>query len=357
MTKLKSNHPGLIILFRVIFALMTLAVMAYIFILSAQSAEQSSNTSAGLIEKVVDTFVPSYKEMPVEEKKQFVSSLQDIVRKAAHFTEFGALGFSASCFASTVKGKFWLKLIFCQCFCSLYALSDEYHQTFSEGRSFQLSDIAFDSVGAFCGIIFVLLVVLIFVKVRAKGGEKVRKRQLIKQVESLTAKLMEADAYIKELTDLIAYKDNEIRRLEEKTKVPQSAQEPPCDTENSPEKEFSLCEEKSEATEETAVSSDYHDFDFAQSPAPENGDDVNTYAVKAIGKIVTESVKIGCVLASSDNENKKELLNLTLGRTEVAKNEISALVATGLEPDLLKASIDKECALVMEYYQSILAQL
>ena len=48
---------------------------------------------------------------------------------------------------------------------------------------------------------------------------------------------------------------------------------------------------------------------------------------------------------------------MTLGRTEVAKNEISALVTTPLEPDLLKASIDKECALVMEYYQSILSQL
>ena len=176
MSKIKSNHSGLIITFRVIFALMTLAVMAYIFMLSAENAKQSSQTSAGVIEKIVDTFVSSYKEMPVEEKKSLVSSLQDVVRKAAHFAVYAVLGFYASCFISTFNGRFWLKLIICQSFSSLYALSDEYHQTFSEGRSFQISDIVYDSVGAFCGIIFVLLVVLIFKKAKKRGrkGEKTR---------------------------------------------------------------------------------------------------------------------------------------------------------------------------------------
>ncbi len=357
MTSQKSNHPGLKILFRVIFALTTLAIMTYIFTLSAETAVQSSQTSSGLIEKIADTFVPSFKEMPAIEKKAIVSSLQDIVRKAAHFTVFGALGVSVACFASTFRGKFWLKLIFCQLFCSLYAVSDEYHQTFSEGRSCQLSDIGVDSFGSFCGIIFVLLIVLIFNKIRDKGGEKVRKRDLLKQLQTFENKLMEADAYIKELSDLIADKDNEIRRLSDKLNGQVILEDKPEEAQISSE-EVSFEQEASEAVKEAeTVPSDYHDFDFADSPVPENGDDINTYAVKVIGKIVTESVKIGCVLASSENENKKELLNLALGRTEVAKNEISALVTTQLEADLIKASIDKEYALVMEYYQSILAQL
>ncbi|MBR2043928.1 MAG: VanZ family protein, partial [Clostridia bacterium] len=61
--------------------------------LSAENAQQSSQTSAGLIEKVVDTFVPSYKEMPKVEQEKLVFSLQDVVRKAAHFTIYAALGF------------------------------------------------------------------------------------------------------------------------------------------------------------------------------------------------------------------------------------------------------------------------
>lgn len=168
MSNVKLNHPGLKILFRVLFALMTLAVMTYIFMLSAETAEQSSQTSAGLIEKAVDTFVSSYKEMPVEEKEQLVSSLQDIVRKAAHFTIFAALGFFTSCFAATYKGKLLKKLLICQAFCSLYATSDEYHQTFSEGRSFQLSDIVMDSFGSLCGILFVFLIIFLYVKISEK---------------------------------------------------------------------------------------------------------------------------------------------------------------------------------------------
>lgn len=355
MTTQKSNHPGLKILFRVIFALMTLAVMAYIFYLSAESAAQSSQTSERLIEKIADTFVDSYKEMPIDEKEQFVSSLQDIVRKAAHFTVFGVLGVSVSCFASTFKGKFLLKLIFCQLFCSLYAASDEYHQTFSDGRSCQLSDIGFDSIGSFCGIILVLLIVYIFVKFKGRGGDKVRKRDLIKQVDALKGKLLEADAYIKELTDIIADKDNELRVISQKNI--KQAEEVPVHTEIEP-KNQEISQDNAESSEQQKLpQSEYHDFDFADTAVPENRDDIETYAIKAISKIVTESVKVGCVLASSDNENKKELLNLTLGRTEVAKNEISSIVSSGLDADLIKASIDKESALVMEYYQSILAQL
>lgn len=359
MSSIKSNHPGLIILFRVIFAILTLAVMVYIFILSAENAQQSSQTSAGLIEKVVDTFVPSYKEMPKLEQEKLVFSLQDVVRKAAHFAIYAALGFFAACFTATFNGSFFVKLLCCQLFSTAYAVSDEYHQKFSAGRSFQLSDIGYDSAGAFLGIVVVLLFALIVAKHRRRAGEKVRKRDLLNQLKAFEEKLMEADNYIKQLTDVIADKDNKIKQLEEKLNAATSVKEEII-TENAEISAEINAEEISEEVAEAVtepVASEYHDFEFAKAPNPEQADDLNTYAVKAISKIVTESVKIGCVLASSDNDNKKELLNLALGRTEVAKNEISMLVTAPLEPDLIKASIDKECALVMEYYQSILAQL
>ena len=341
-------------MFRVIFALLTVTVMTCIFILSAENAAQSSQTSSGLIEKVVETFVPQYNEMSVADKKSFISSLEDIVRNAAHFSIFGALGICVSGFAATFNAKVWLKLIFCQLFCSLYAVSDEYHQTFSEGRSCQLIDVFIDSSGSFVGIVVVLLIVFIYFKIRNKGGIRLRKHQLIKQIEALKDKLFEADNYIKQLTDLIADKDCEIRKLNDKLSNTQTNL---CDGQISNDQTVDI-EESIEQEEQTEPSiNEYHDFDFAVSAVPENNDDVSTYAVKAISRIVTESVKIGCVLASSENENKKELLNLALGRTEVAKNEISALVNAEFEADLIKASIDKECALVMEYYQSILSQL
>ena len=158
------KHSGLNLTFRVLFAILTLDLMTYIFHLSEESAEVSSKTSAGLIEKVAETFVPSYKELSEVAKKEYVSSLQGIVRKLAHFSIFAALGVCSAGFTATFKGKFFIKLILTQIFCSLYALSDEYHQTFSKGRSFQFSDILMDSLGAFCGIVFVLLIALICIK-------------------------------------------------------------------------------------------------------------------------------------------------------------------------------------------------
>jgi VanZ family protein len=158
----------------VLFAILTLALMAYIFSLSAESAEVSSQTSAGLIEKVAETFVPSYKTLPETEKKEYISSLQGVVRTLAHFSIFASLGVFSAGFSATFNGKFYIKLILTQIFCSAYALSDEYHQTFSKGRSFQLSDIFMDSLGAFCGIVFVLIIALIFTKRRCKKGEKER---------------------------------------------------------------------------------------------------------------------------------------------------------------------------------------
>ena len=51
------------------------------------------------------------------------------------------------------------------------------------------------------------------------------------------------------------------------------------------------------------------------------------------------------------------LINLVLGRTEVAKEEISSILATDLNGDLLKTSIDKECDETLDYFQSILGQI
>ncbi len=350
MTDKNFRHSGLKIVFRVLFAILTLALMTCIFCLSAESAEVSSQTSAGIIETVVETFVPSYKEMTEVVKKEYISSLQDVVRTLAHFCIFGALGVCSGGFAATFKGKFYLKLIFTHLFCVLYSLSDEYHQTFSMGRSFQLIDIGVDSLGAFLGIVVVLLIALIFTK-RKEGVEKVKKSHLLKQIESLTQKILEADEAIKALKDEVLDRDEEIRRLNEKIKLAEVAPVPEISVDE-PEDNHIVSEDEPEK-----LKMKYEDFDFAKESAEVSKEDVNDYAVKAISRIITESVKIGCVLASNDSPDKKELLNLTLGRTEVAKNEISSLIDAHLSSEEKIASIDKEEREVKEYYQSILAQL
>jgi VanZ family protein len=65
-----------------------------------------------------------------------------LVRKAAHFTEYGIL------FWLLVRGPMaqrpWLALMLCV----VYALTDEGHQVFVPGRTASLYDVALDSTGA-----------------------------------------------------------------------------------------------------------------------------------------------------------------------------------------------------------------
>ncbi len=351
-----------IICLRVLFAILVVLIAAFIFYMSAQEATKSSNTSGRVIVKIISAIDNSYKLKSPAEQRVIVHSLQKIVRKSAHFCVYGLLGVFAASFLATFKMRFIGRFLLSQLFCSLYAVSDEIHQKFVVGRSCEIRDMLIDSGGAFCGIIVILFIVYICEK-RKEVKKVMRKKELIKQNEALTEKLLEANSLIKSLEDSIKDKDNEIRILSEKitaleasllTKKEEPAEDLPCKEEQEAEITETVAVEQ---ITESVPAQDYHDFDFLRQNNDNKSNDINEYAVKIIGKIVTESVKVNCVLASSGSANKKELINLVLGRTEVAKEEISSILATDLNGDLLKTSIDKECDETLDYFQSILGQI
>ncbi len=65
-----------------------------------------------------------------------------LVRKAAHFTEYGIL------FWLLIRGPLKGRPIIAMGICVLYALSDEGHQIFVPGRGPSFYDVALDSTGA-----------------------------------------------------------------------------------------------------------------------------------------------------------------------------------------------------------------
>ena len=71
-----------------------------------------------------------------------------IFRKIAHATEYGVLAFLALRLGWRQEKRTVLILIIVIVFCSLYAWSDEYHQSFIEGRVFSVWDILIDTLGA-----------------------------------------------------------------------------------------------------------------------------------------------------------------------------------------------------------------
>ena len=93
-------------------------------------------------------------------------ALDHVIRKTAHFTEYAVLGFvmvawlrhsrlfkSHAHWLATVAGV-------------IFAVSDEWHQTFVPGRSGQLTDVLIDSMGCVAGIVFYYAVKTLWVRSR-----------------------------------------------------------------------------------------------------------------------------------------------------------------------------------------------
>lgn len=149
---------------RIVIAILIIIDASVIFFFSAQKAEQSSTTSSGVIEQIAKVIYKDFDRWPQAKQNAKIESLQHLVRKCAHMTEYASLGVLSAAFAltfgSAAKNQGAALL-----FCALYASSDEFHQKFVEGRSCQLSDVLIDSCGALVGIAAFCLVTFIFTRI------------------------------------------------------------------------------------------------------------------------------------------------------------------------------------------------
>ena len=148
-----KQSPGSV---RLIFLILTVAVMAVIFFLSSQDAASSSSTSSGLTKLFIKLFFRDYDSCSPAEQKEIWSTASFIVRKLAHFSIYTSLGFFASLTAG--KRRLFSKGSLCVViFGFLYAFSDELHQMFSKGRSCEFRDMMIDTGGALTGMLISLV--------------------------------------------------------------------------------------------------------------------------------------------------------------------------------------------------------
>lgn len=71
-----------------------------------------------------------------------------ILRKLAHAAEYGVLAYLTLRLGLRQEKRKVTTLLIILIFCALYAWSDEWHQSFVEGRVFSVFDILIDSLGA-----------------------------------------------------------------------------------------------------------------------------------------------------------------------------------------------------------------
>ncbi len=145
------------ILLAVILSLCVLANMIFIFWMSAEPPEKSSDLSGGVTDMVVDVVYPDIEELPPAEQESIFESVHHIVRKLAHFLEFALLGFLSYLLIRHLSRRLpalvpWLRGSIPAGFCLLYAISDEVHQIFT-GRGPAVRDVLIDFSGSLTGIL------------------------------------------------------------------------------------------------------------------------------------------------------------------------------------------------------------
>lgn len=146
----------------------SLAIMVFVFIMSAQDATESSATSGSFIRLIAPIVNWNFDSLSEIQQDEFISSLQNIVRKFAHFSIYTALGFflSAGMFTFNIK-KIYLRAVIGFAVGVLYAVSDEIHQSFIPGRSGELRDVLIDSSGVLLGVLLITVIYFLYKKIKA----------------------------------------------------------------------------------------------------------------------------------------------------------------------------------------------
>lgn len=152
----------------IILILILAADIAFIFYNSSENGGSSDSRSDKLTRFIFINFCRDYDALSDAEREDAVLKANSVIRELAHMAEFIPFGFSLSALLFALylpegrkNGKLSLISLLCG---ALYALSDEIHQIFVDGRGFQFFDIFMDSCGCTLGIIISLIIYVIIKK-------------------------------------------------------------------------------------------------------------------------------------------------------------------------------------------------
>ncbi len=132
--------------------------MAVIFAFSAQPAQQSSETSQSVSYKIAEWQSRFFgQEKTKEELTAQAESMQFMIRKGAHMSEYAFLAFLL-CFHVNYYDVSRRKMALLSLgITACYAALDEIHQLFVPGRAGRLTDVCIDTAGGIVGLAFFLL--------------------------------------------------------------------------------------------------------------------------------------------------------------------------------------------------------
>ena len=148
-------------LFRIILIVLLCFTFYKIFQFSNENAETFGSRSMGIMKKIINNF-PYTKNLGEAMKDKIIKRAEPLLRKLAHFSIYMVVGILIMTFVSTYKLLLWKKLLISIMVGLVYAISDEYHQTFIQGRSGELRDVLIDTTGVICGIAIVIIIIAVY---------------------------------------------------------------------------------------------------------------------------------------------------------------------------------------------------
>lgn len=155
----------------VLFLALSLLWMSVIFGFSSKDAQESTVQSNWVTELLISIFEDDFDEMTELQRQTLVEKYDGMVRKFAHFAVFAVLGFLTYCTAGSIKwipDRAFIPMLVSVPVSVVFAVTDEYHQTFVDGRSCQISDVLVDSFGVLCGAAFAVFAVLLLRRILVK---------------------------------------------------------------------------------------------------------------------------------------------------------------------------------------------
>lgn len=132
---------------KIISWLLVVFLMAAIFFLSHQPIQESKDLTTRTKTVIKDT---AEKVLPIDSFE--ISNFSHKLRKSAHFMGYLLLSLLLMLAFKSVGVAGYKKVGLTLLICLLFAISDEVHQLFVEGRGGQLRDVVLDFFGSIVGV-------------------------------------------------------------------------------------------------------------------------------------------------------------------------------------------------------------
>ena len=161
---IKMNNTKRYIL-TVIFMALSVVWMAVIYVFSSQTGEESGSLSNNIARLLCNV-------LKLEAEGSSFERLTFLIRKSAHFTEYGILGFLYMSVLILWSRAVKYRLPIVTLMCMIYAVTDEFHQSFISGRSPAVFDVVIDTAGGFTGGVVCLLIMYGYIKIRERHGNR-----------------------------------------------------------------------------------------------------------------------------------------------------------------------------------------